>query len=179
MKAKLALRDFAEDDLVWFLEVRNSVREFLHNPSQFSLLEAKAWFPANAKNYRIILNFGEPIGYFRIGKISHHDTKLPLLEIGADLAITHQGKGLAFLAYKKFLPKFKREFRVRGFTLQVVPKNVRALNLYLKIGFRLSTLYMTSDDEMKISNLELIYIPTYLTKIFKTSRSQRIRIDFS
>ena len=123
--------DFA--DLPWFVAVRNSVRSFLHDPSEFSISEAETWFQATKPDFRIISQGNQAVGYFRLSI----DATNPLcLWVGADIDPKFQGSGIGRAAYEKFLPDFAREFESSEFRLRVLPSNVRAIGLYLSLGFR-------------------------------------------
>ena len=88
------------DELVWFVQIRNQVRQFLHDTREFSLADAEVWFPNNEVQYFVVScmlensNF-EPIGYFRLKNLG---TK-GLAEIGMDLDPNFQGRNLGYLAY--------------------------------------------------------------------------------
>ena len=126
--------DFA--DLPWFVALRNSVRSFLHDPSEFSISEAETWFQATKPDFRMISQGNQAVGYFRLSI----DVTNPLcLWVGADIDPKCQNNGIGRAAYEKFLPEFEREFECSEFRLRVLPANVRAIGLYLSLGFRTSS----------------------------------------
>ncbi len=120
-------------DLPWFITLRNSVRDFLHDPSEFSISEAEDWYHATKPDFRVISRDNKPVGYFRL---SAHASNPFCLWVGADIDPKYQGHGIAREAYEKFLPEFAREFECSEFRLRVLPANVRAIGLYLSLGFR-------------------------------------------
>lgn len=122
------------EDLPFFLEVRNASREFLHDNREFTLEQCQKWFaelPAE-RRYLIIVHEGERIGYFRLWEMPSFGLDLNV-EIGADLAEVYRGKGLAREAYKTLLSQWPGLVFVR---LEVLATNVRAYNLYRKLGFK-------------------------------------------
>jgi RimJ/RimL family protein N-acetyltransferase len=123
-------------DLPWFVTLRNSVRHFLHDPSEFSIAEAEDWYHESKPDFRVISQDNQQVGYFRLST----DEQNPVcLWVGADIDPKYQGHGIAREAYEKFLPEFTREFECSEFRLRVLPANVRAIGLYLSLGFRTSS----------------------------------------
>ena len=158
-RSSYSLCPIAESDLGWFVNTRNSCVEFLHDPREFTVFQAQDWWAHRKDDYRKILFNEEAIGYFRIGEIETRKSK-KLLWIGADLDQPHQSMGHGKNVYEKFLPIFQKEFAVDGFILKVLPSNIRAIRLYLALGFNISALESTVDVEKRefvISDLEMIY----------------------
>jgi RimJ/RimL family protein N-acetyltransferase len=154
-----SLCPIAESDLGWFVNTRNSCVEFLHDPREFTVFQAQDWWAHRKDDYRKILFNEEAIGYFRIGGIETRKSK-KLLWVGADLARPHQSAGHGKKIYEEFLPIFQKEFEVDGFILRVLPSNIRAIRLYLAVGFNISSLKSSIDVEKRefvISDLEMIY----------------------
>ena len=125
------------DELVWFVQIRNQVRQFLHDTREFSLADAEAWFPNNEVQYFVVScmlensNF-EPIGYFRLKNLG---TK-GLAEIGMDLDPNFQGRNLGYLAYVEFAKFLKSESDIVGLSLRVKLDNHRAIKLYNRLKFK-------------------------------------------
>jgi RimJ/RimL family protein N-acetyltransferase len=123
------------EDLSWFLSVRNSVRQYLHNPSEFILEDAQIWFRnlGDLEYYKILHlqenGSHEKIGYIRFRSID----KSNIGEIGLDLDPKYQGLKLSVLAYAEFARENKAKCRV--WTLRVRKSNQRAFSLYTKLSF--------------------------------------------
>ena|SRR3990167_7306223 len=141
---KLIIEPLTRQDLPFLNEVRNLVREYLHDNREFSLDETNSWFrslPPENKYYLISIcrEGGQtPIGYFRTREYImpwvRQGKPCKCLEIGADLHPSFEGKGYAYRSYIQFLS----ELEGRGFecvSLQVLGSNSRAFNLYVKLGF--------------------------------------------
>ncbi len=131
-KLSLTLRPLARSDLGWFTSTRNAAAPHLHDPRRFTEEQARDWFAATTIDYRVISAAGTAIGYFRLERDRDEPTAL---WVGADIAESQRGRGLAFAAYCEFLPVFGREFEVEVFKLRVIPTNVPAISLYRKLGF--------------------------------------------
>jgi len=122
------------DDLPFLNEVRNECAvEFLHNSSTFTLEQTQEWFDKTNPNFWVIWENGERIGYFRTSEWSVENKNC---YVGADLHKNFRGRGLAYEAYIKFLPFLFNYFGLHKITLEVLESNVRAINLYKKLGFK-------------------------------------------
>lgn len=128
----LSFREMTKADLEFFIEVRNEVRTFLHNPSFFTLEEAEKWFPSSETQYWIISSGSEDIGYFRVKKKDLFEW-----QIGADIHPSFQGMGLGTLSYDLFIQYIAtKNFTLpRLLSLRVLKKNDRAIALYKKLKF--------------------------------------------
>lgn len=140
----LSLSPLDSADLTWFVGVRNSVREFLHDPRAFTSEEAAIWFAMTSPDIRVISAGGSPVGYFRL-RIDDEDPES--LWVGADIDPQHQGNGIGRIAYEYFLPRFAAEFNAKTFRLRVLPGNYRAIRLYLSLGFRTIQLERSFDSD--------------------------------
>jgi RimJ/RimL family protein N-acetyltransferase len=130
----VSLREMTEYDLDFFVEVRNScAEEFLHDSRTFTVDEAKEWWTRYNENEYYIILFGDvKIGYFRTSNYSKHNGNI---YIGADLHKDWRGQGLSYVAYQQFIP-FMFEYRnLHKISLEVLATNIRAINLYKKLGF--------------------------------------------
>ena len=129
---KIKFRSMEVDDLSDFLEIRNLSKEFLHNNSSFTLDQATSWFNRDKPKFYII-ELGETIiGYFRT---SNWEKGISLY-IGCDVHPDFRGFGLGYLSYVKFIKKLYDEFEVDNISLEVLDTNIRAKNLYSKLGFK-------------------------------------------
>jgi RimJ/RimL family protein N-acetyltransferase len=129
---KIKFRPMEVDDLSKFLEIRNLSKEFLHNNSSFTLDQATIWFNGDKPKFYIIELGGTIIGYFRTSNWE----KGVSLYIGCDIHPDFRGFGLGYLSYVKFIKKLYDEFEVDNINLEVLDTNIRAKNLYTKLGFK-------------------------------------------
>lgn len=128
---KIKFRSMSLDDLPSFLEIRELSKGFLHNNTSFTLDQAIDWFKNTKPNF-FIIEIGENIiGYFRTSNWGSESN----LYIGCDLHPDFRGFGLGYLSYLKFIEKLHEEFGIAKLNLEVLETNVRAKNLYLKLGF--------------------------------------------
>lgn len=121
-----------EKDLPFFLEIRNRVKEKLHDSREFTLGEAIEWLPNSTTQYWIICHNVVNVGYFRLLKVNDSSW-----QIGADIHPDFQNQGIASNAYRAFISEI-----VMGINppptlleLRVLKNNSTALSLYLKLGF--------------------------------------------
>jgi RimJ/RimL family protein N-acetyltransferase len=126
----MIFRPLGYDDLLWFVETRNSVRDMLHNPTEFSIDDAIEWFPTATSKYWIIVLEGASVGYFRITETSPQKVL-----IGADISPIFQGKRIATIAYPRFVEEILIPSGIKELELRVLKRNVKALGLYRKLGF--------------------------------------------
>jgi len=127
---RLNIREMLVDDLPYFLEIRNLSKEFLHDNSTFTLEQSTEWFK-NANPIFYVIELGNLIiGYFRT---SNWDGNSPY--IGCDIHPDFRGLGLGYLSYLKFIDRIYSEFNISSLKLEVLSTNVRAKNLYYKLGF--------------------------------------------
>lgn len=117
-------------DIPNFLDIRNQSKEFLHNNSTFTLDQAIDWFKKNDPKFYTIKLGDVMIGYFRTSNWENNDPY-----IGCDIHPDFRGLGLGYLSYLKFIDKMYNEFNVNSIKLEVLSTNVRAKNLYHKLGF--------------------------------------------
>lgn len=129
----ITFRPLSRDDVPFLTEVRNECAEqYLHTSSKFSVDDAYKWFDNNKPMFYTILYNDIKIGYFRITNYSAVNKNL---YIGADLHKDYRGKGLAFDAYRKFIPYLFDHYNLHKISLEVLSTNIRAYNLYVKLGF--------------------------------------------
>lgn len=126
----MIFRELQIRDLEWFISVRNEVSQMLHNSAVFSLQQAINWFPTSETKYWVINMNGHDVGYFRILETSDHRVL-----IGADIATSYQGKGIASEAYPKFVQEILIPSGITELELRVLKKNEVAIKLYNNLGF--------------------------------------------
>lgn len=121
-----------EEDLTFFLEVRNLVRDKLHDSREFTLEAAKEWLPKTPVQYWLISLDMSRVGYFRLRRIDDS-----LWQIGADIHPMYQRKGIATNAYPLFISQIVRKQNPPPSTLElrVLKNNSIAFSLYVKLGF--------------------------------------------
>ena len=122
-----------QEDLPFFIEVRNSVRFNLHDSREFSLADATEWFERTEVKYWVIFQGAIKVGYFRLSKLSDLSW-----QIGADIHPIHQGKGIASAAYPIFIEEIVKLIDPQPvfLDLRVLIHNRKALSLYKKLGFK-------------------------------------------
>jgi len=126
-------RCLEESDLEFLNEVRNHcAKEYLHDSRTFSLSDTLNWFKTTNPNYYIILNEGKKIGYFRLSNYSQLNQNI---YIGADLHPKFWGEKLAYPSYQKFIDYLFINYNLNKISLEVLSTNIRAYNLYKKLGF--------------------------------------------
>ena len=133
-------------DLPFFLEVRNLVKDQLHDAREFGLVEALDWFRKTPIEYWMINRDGTQVGYFRI--LRHSKSSW---QIGADIHPSFQRQGIATNAYEGFINEvILREISPPKFLdLKVLKKNSIAYSLYLKLGFTVIS-ENSEDIEMRL-----------------------------
>ena len=129
----ISFRPLSRDDVPFLTEVRNECAEqYLHTSAKFSLDDAYKWFDKTQPMFYTILYNDVKIGYFRVTNYSEVNRNL---YIGADLHKDYRGKGLAYEAYRLFIPFVIKQYNLHKVSLEVLASNVRAYNLYIKLGF--------------------------------------------
>jgi RimJ/RimL family protein N-acetyltransferase len=126
-------RALSEEDLQFLNEIRNDCAEdYLHDSRKFTLDQTREWFHKVQPDYYVIQFENTDIGYFRV---SQHSELNKNLYIGADLHKDFRGKKLAYPAYIQFISFLFNEYGLNKISLEVLATNVRAYNLYKKLGF--------------------------------------------
>ena len=128
----ITFRELQFGDLDFLVEVRNECRAKLHDNTEFTLAQARAWFETAHPRFYLILNGDIPIGYFRTSQWSDRHRHVC---IGCDLHASHRGKGFATAAYPRFLRFLFEEHGMNKVSLEVLSPNRRAARLYQRLGF--------------------------------------------
>lgn len=118
------------EELPFLLAVRNQVRENLHNQNEFTLEDATKWWPVTDSRYWIIYSDQKKVGYFRVKHIEDG-----CWQIGADVDPAYQRRGIASVAYPKFVKEVLAPLGANDLELRVLKSNQVALALYQKLGF--------------------------------------------
>lgn len=120
-------------DCEFLSEIRNECAEqYLHNSTTYTLQETQCWFSTLSIPYYIVSLNDDRIGYFRLSRYSSLDRNIYL---GMDIHKNFRGKGLAYESYRRFVPYLIDKYNLHKVTLEVLATNVRAYNLYTKLGF--------------------------------------------
>ena len=127
----MAIRELKIRDVPFFNGVRNECAKYLHNPDTHTLPEAYEWFRSNTNPFFIYELNGEMIGYFRTSNWTSDSCY-----IGMDIHKDYRGKKLAYTAYQEFIAFLYSVYNISTFYLEVLESNVRAYNLYVKLGFK-------------------------------------------
>ena len=125
-------RRIEKNDCDFINGVRNSCAEYLHDNRKFSKDDTLEWILKNDPDYYIVLFNDIKIGYIRL---SNHSTTNRNIYIGMDLHEDYRGKELSYNAYKLFIPHLFDKQGLNKISLEVLKTNVRAYNLYKKLGF--------------------------------------------
>ena len=121
------------NDLPFLNEVRNECAdEYLHDSRTFTLEETIKWFNKTNPDFWVIWNNDERIGYFRTSNYSNLNRNI---YIGADIHQNYRGYGLGYQSYCEFIPILFNQLNLHKISLEVLETNVRAINLYKKVGF--------------------------------------------
>jgi RimJ/RimL family protein N-acetyltransferase len=151
------------EDLEWFVSIRNSVREHLHNSNQFTLDQAETWFRnlSDIKYFKISIRdvdgTSQVIGYLRFREITENS----IGEIGLDLDPRFQGRKLSFEAYIEFAKT--NLARVNIWTLRVKKANQRAVSLYKKLGFSIAAEFFS--QELNEAEYLMVVLVTQIASI--------------
>lgn len=122
----LFIRQMKQNDLEFFLRLRNSCIKFLHNKKIFTMEECQQWFKIKTKYFIIELG-GFPIGYIRTSNEKENS-----IYIGADILSEYRRQGIATWALTEIMKILKKE----KYYLEVLETNPVAKYLYDKLGFK-------------------------------------------
>lgn len=121
------------DEIKFINLIRNEYAEdYLHSSKRFSVNETFKWFFNNRPEYYLINYSKIPIGYFRTSNYSFENNNI---YIGADIHPDYCGLKLSYTAYIKFINLLFEEKKLHKISLEVLSTNIRAFNLYKKLGF--------------------------------------------
>jgi RimJ/RimL family protein N-acetyltransferase len=130
----ITLKKITIDDIPTLCEIRNLCVDYLHNSNKFTLDETLRWFNYDKPNYYSIILNNRMIGYFRTSNYSEINKSI---YVGADIHPDFWGKGYGFDSYSKFIPYLFNDYGINKISLEVLSTNLRAINLYKKIGFKI------------------------------------------
>ena len=165
----ISFRIMTENDLEFFTEVRNlCAEEYLHDSRKFAFDEVEKWFKNLENSYYIIECNNSRIGYFRTSNYSHKNKNI---YIGCDLHENWRGKGLSYIAYRKFITFLFEKQKLHKISLEVLSSNIRAINLYKKLGF--------VEEGRKREDIEKgqIYVDSVIMSILKKEWKERSNME--
>lgn len=121
------------DQIKFINLIRNEyAEEFLHSSKHYSVNETFKWFFEYLPEYYMIYYSNIPVGYFRTSNYSSENNNI---YIGADIHPDYCGLKLSYNCYIKFINYLFEEKKLHKISLEVLSTNIRALNLYKKLGF--------------------------------------------
>lgn len=142
----LQFRKADAKDARWCNDLRNdpAVLSQLQDQTRYSREECERWLsnlgPKSERwiftgdivdgNIRTIVNYG-------LFRIDHIDYQNRHCAVGLDIDADSRGKGLAVPTYKMMLNYLFLSRNFNRVWLEVLSTNLRAINLYLKIGFQM------------------------------------------
>jgi len=152
----MEINKLTKEDIPFLVEVRNECRSLLHNNDIFTIEEGIKWFDEKVDDYYLITNEGNKIGYFRTSNLIIGDS----IYIGADIHQKYRGQGLAKRAYKQFISFIVNEYKLNTLYLEVLSTNTVAINLYIKVGFRIYDIEkeVIERDSKMVDNIKMEYI---------------------
>lgn len=130
-EGNILLRDLNKTDLPKVKEIRDSCLDYLDTQKSFSLDDTIKWFETTQPKWYTIEIHDRIAGYIRT---SDYDEVNRSLYVGLDLHDMFRGYGYAFQSYQIFLNYLKLKGYLTVY-LKVQISNIRAYNLYRKLGF--------------------------------------------
>jgi RimJ/RimL family protein N-acetyltransferase len=128
------LRPMVEGDLEFMLDIRNEVRDLIHDNRIFTLDEAIEWYhTAQPENYVVAIH-GDEVGIMRVRRGKQHAQSA---EVGGDIHKEHRRRGYGVRAYNVLIPYLFGSPEVEELFLEVLEINMPAFNLYHKLGFEI------------------------------------------
>jgi RimJ/RimL family protein N-acetyltransferase len=139
--------------LDFFVNLRNLVRQHLHDPREFNIDEAKIWLQTNISSDYLIVSDNDSetkIGYWRIKLLDKFN-----LQIGLDIHPNFQGTGNATRIYTCMFKHWELNKDLKLLSLQVLSKNTRAINLYKKMGFIIKNISKIEINGEIVENIDM------------------------
>ncbi|MEE8113794.1 MAG: GNAT family N-acetyltransferase [Nitrososphaerales archaeon] len=128
------LRPMTESDLPFMLEIRNEVRDLIHDNRVFTLDQCIEWYHSfRPENYVVAISDSD-VGIMRVRRDKHHAYAV---EIGGDIHKDFRRRGYGVRAYKVLIPFLFNTPQINELFLEVLETNMPAFNLYLKLGFQM------------------------------------------
>lgn len=134
LNGDMMLRPMTESDLPFMLDIRNEVRELIHDNRVFTLDEAIEWYHTHHPENYIVVVSGDSVGIMRVRRGKQHAHSA---EVGGDIHKNHRRKGYAIRAYGILIPFLFDAPEINELFLEVLETNMPAFNLYRKLGFQI------------------------------------------
>ena len=134
LDGEMLLRPMTEGDLPFMLDIRNEVRELIHDNRIFTLDEAVEWYHTTAPENYVVVVKGDDVGIMRVRRGKQHAQSA---EVGGDIHRAHRRKGFGARAYKLLIPYLFDAPQINELFLEVLEINMPAFNLYHKLGFEI------------------------------------------
>lgn len=130
----MTLRPMMESDLAFMLEIRNEVRDLIHDNRIFTLDEAIEWYyNSNPENYVVVVH-NVDVGIMRVRRGRQHANSA---EVGGDIHKDYRRRGYGVRAYGLLIPHLFDSPYIIELFLEVLEINMPAFNLYHKLGFEI------------------------------------------
>lgn len=130
----MMLRPMEEKDLSFMLDIRNEVREVIHDNRVFTLDECLEWYHETQPENYVVAVSGNDVGIMRVRRYKHHGHSA---EVGGDIHSEFRRKGYAVRAYNLLIPYLFDNPPINELFLEVLELNMPAFNLYHKLGFEI------------------------------------------
>lgn len=114
-------------DLEFFLYLRNTCLDYIHNNTRYTIEECRDWFEKLKTPYYIIQYRDIRLGYVRTSNETENS-----IYIGADVAPQFRRRGVATFALKRVMYLLEKKV----YYLEVLTSNKEAKSLYDKLGFK-------------------------------------------
>lgn len=137
---KYSIRPMNWFDLIFFHDVRNECKDYLHCNKYFTLKEINKWFKNTPDKFFICLVNNKRIGYIRTSRWTR-----TTIYIGMDIHKNFRGRGYSKIFYNMFF-NYLKEQGINHVYLEVLSSNQRAYNLYKDLGFKTENTYEFNRD---------------------------------
>tara|TARA_Y100001937_G_scaffold79010_1_gene107107 strand:+ start:25 stop:477 length:453 start_codon:yes stop_codon:yes gene_type:complete len=149
------IRLLKKQDVPFLNMVRNECSRYLHDKSTHTLEEAYDWFDNYYNGLFFMYEINErSIGYFRTSRWKT-ENNIKSCYIGMDIHKDYRGKKLATVAFEEAMEYIINKYDIQVFKLEVLGSNLRAQNLYEKLGFKKIGVELLEDDESIIMELKI------------------------
>jgi len=133
-------------DLIFLYETRihPDVDKYLSSPAPQNFEQHLNYMDTNSQRFRILTDDHKYFGYSQITRIDQDSC-----ELGFVIAPKYQGKGLGKTLVKLTIEEAKTQ-KYKCICLFVKFENIKAINLYQKLGFRIKTFNANSEHYMEL-----------------------------
>lgn len=160
MNSNIIFKKISHEDIEFVNSIRNTyAKEYLHDSRLFSIEDTTEWLETTNPNYLMVYFDDIKIGYVRLSNYSKINNNLM---VGMDIDPQFVNKGYGKLVYKILIPYLFEYYSLNKLSLEVLATNQRAINLYLKLGFKYEGM---KRQEIYKDN---VYIDSILMSILKS-----------